>query len=68
MLCEMSAFARLRDLVHTHTYTHTHIKGSGEIAPNLKHAMKNLTNSLAMVEAVLSYFSYKEDCAENQAQ
>lgn len=45
-----------------HTYT-----GPKEIVPKLKHVMKKLNNSLAILEEILNYFSYKEDCASNQA-
>lgn len=42
-------------------HAHIHV-GSGLTDSNLKHAVKNLRNSQAILEAILKYFSYKEEC------
>ena len=42
-------------------HAHIHV-GSGLTHSNLKHAVKNLRNSQAILEAILKYFSYKEEC------
>lgn len=53
--------ARTNRSMHMHTYT-----GPKKIVPKLKHVMKKLKNSLAILEEILNYFSYKEYCASNQ--
>ena len=43
-------------------YMHAQIHvGSGLTDPNLKHAVKNLRNSQVILDAILKYFSYKEE-------
>ena len=46
-------------------HTHKHV-GSGLTDPDLKHAVKNLRSSQAILEAIFKYFSYKEECYKSR--